>query len=182
MFQGDPGLKNSEKALETAELGMEARSILKSIRTEDAKLAQALHLTRSDLHYFRARFNYYRLSLMRLSDGEREGIEPVLSSFYEKIVAKESQWSEGDEQQPPTPFLAPVEDAAEERAEPTPSSPENKIAEGPAEGRSEKVSSSNSHLITRLSLLKVALQAPPSKENNDLMAKTLDELLEEYQQ
>lgn len=88
-----------------SELGMEARAILKSIQTEDVKLSHAKNLTRSDRHYFRARYNYYKLCLLRLRSEERRAIEPVLSSFHQKIGELERV---DDASREVTPFLHSV--------------------------------------------------------------------------
>jgi hypothetical protein len=108
MTLGERVFRDFDLKDENSILGMESRSILKSIQTEEAKLAQSTHPTRSDLHYFRARHNYYRLSLLRLPAEERDLLEPVLGRFFERIVTFE-QLADGPIEKTPAPFLQTVE-------------------------------------------------------------------------
>lgn len=146
-------------------LGMEARSILRSIRTEHGKLAQSPQLARSDLHYFRARHNYYRLSLMRLEPLERQILEPVLAKFRDKIHESERGGSESRElekrEAQPTPFLAPVELEAKEPAVKESSIPE--LREPSKTSVSESVLKS---ILMELELVEIALTAEASNERN----------------
>lgn len=96
-----------EEAAEVLNLGIESRSILKSIQTEESKLVQAHQLTRSDLHYFRARYHYYRLSLLRLPPEERSVLEPVLARFFGRIQKAESASSDLVDK-PAPPFIHAV--------------------------------------------------------------------------
>jgi len=135
MYQGDPtinGTRSDHDQMKLDQLGAEAKAILKSIQTEDTKLQQSGQLMRSDLHYFRARFNYYRLSLMRLLPEERKALEPILSNFRCHIVENEAGVGDSKSETSYTPFLAPVEKAsasASKAAEPAAVSSMGQISE-----------------------------------------------------
>ncbi len=104
-----------------SELGIESRSILKSITTEESKLLQSKQVTKSDLHYFRARYNYYRLSLLRLPQEERRALEPHLGRFLGRII--EAERLDNGETVYPRAFLQAIDsrsvgtEAAKARAE-----------------------------------------------------------------
>ncbi|TVQ77681.1 MAG: hypothetical protein EA369_08845 [Bradymonadales bacterium] len=120
--QMEAGRQPAVVKIDLSQLGSEAQSMLRSIRTENAKLCQAKALAQSDVHYFRARHNYYRLSLRHLQNEERKLLEPVLVKFRENIWDCESRLGlalkEGRESI--TPFLTPVE---QENPAPAPVSP-----------------------------------------------------------
>lgn len=160
MYQTDQSIEPAAQS----DLGIEARSILKSIQTEHSKLKQSSSIAQSDLHYFRARFNYYRLSLTRLLPKERESLEPHLSSFYEEIAALESGQATGLEVERPTPFLEPVEPKPE---------PEVRVTEEVA-----SPASVSKEAIDQLKLLRLALEAEPSKSGNQLIAHQLDTVIQ----
>lgn len=152
MFNGDFILHDPDlnDPLALARLGPEARSILKSIQTEDTKLQSSTSPARSDLHYFRARFNYYRLSLLRLLPEEKSVLEPILARFLHRIVAFEGDV--GTPESSFTPFLAPVEKFVAPRASP-------QAASAPAAANTPlKSSRSNAEeIISQLHLIKMAL-------------------------
>lgn len=177
--------------LVVARLGPEARSILKSIQTEDAKMQGSSSLARSDLHYFRARFNYYRLSLLRLLPEEKSILEPVLAQFLHRIVGFEREMGSGEPNF--TPFLAPVERAAEK----LPERANEKVYEKPLERSSDRVSSqtidkalssnpipsqsfnsrlktSTEDLVSQLTLIKMALSSEIDSHGRRILADGIE--------
>lgn len=173
MFQGDPTIREGFRKTHSESLGMEARSILKSIQTETAKLEQSEDLARSDLHYFRARFNYYRLSLMRLLPAEREILEPVLSHFMELIAAREINGHEKLAASNPSRSPAFLEKVVEKFPQ------QNSEAQKVLNYRNEGLSSSmKEELISELSVLKMALSAEASNQGNRHIARSLEKVID----
>jgi hypothetical protein len=184
MLQEDPqmGSPSPIVRVDLNELGMEAQSILKSIRTEHAKLMQSPSIALSDLHYFRARHNYYRLSLVRLLTSERKMLEPVLGKFREAIFEVERRFEQGGSVLEPsksvTPFLTPVQETSSyqpqisapevgQKSEPTRpvseinSGAPNRSDENRPRKRSTEVSAEwVEKLQGDLELLELALEAP----------------------
>jgi hypothetical protein len=168
-------------------LGIEARSILKSLETEAAKLGQFEVLTRTDRHYFRARFNYYKLSILRLRGEEREVLEPMLQSFHEKIIQREFELESQDFK--PTPFLEAVPKSEPVRAPRPAPSAESKI-EPRVEPRFESLPEPDGILSTRsprgalqqiaqeLALVRLALEAEPNRTSQKIIAQAVDRMLE----
>jgi hypothetical protein len=156
MFNGDFTIQDAEMydPIAIAKLGPEARSILKSIQTEDSKLQSASQPARSDLHYFRARFNYYRLSLLRLLPEEKAVLEPVLATFLHRIVAFEGDAGAG--QPGVTPFLTTVEKLSSSRptTERTVVQPTSSATNSSS---SRATRSTTEELISQLHLIKMAL-------------------------
>lgn len=177
MFKGDPTFRNERQAhrIDLELLGMEARSILKSIRTEHLKLSQSNQVAQSDLHYFRARYNYYKLSLLRLDESEKDLLNPVLKGFKEAIQSLERNSFEAENHAPePTPFLAPVSVKTPEPAE--------DLAEREARPPQEALQalSQNSELEkaeNELRLIQLALRAEASTENNELISEAVSRVL-----
>lgn len=170
-------------ATASSQLSIEAKSILKSVQTEDAKLSQSSNLTRSDFHYFRARFNYYRLSLMRLPGNEREVLEPVLGRFLDKITQNEvAAHTENPVLEKPRPFLEAVgsqalkvvpEKSAEPVLEPIPTQIEKSA---PLRADLSK------KLISQLKMIKMALQAEPTKEGQKTLSEGIDRMIDHLQE
>lgn len=156
-------MEGSNILVDEVRLSMEARSIYKSIQTERTKLVQSSNLSRSDLHYFRARFNYYRLSLLRLDPEEKQTLEPILSQFLEKIVERE-----GEGERPAPPFLEAVEKTPPHQTKHAESAP---VFEKPALIR-------ESSLNDELQLVRLALSAEPSAKTNQLLIRKLDQIIE----
>lgn len=173
-------LSNMTK-LQLDQLGMEARSILKSIRTEHAKLDQSKAVATQDLHYFRARYNYYRLSLMRLTSEERKLLEPFLSEFRASIVKREA--FAGNEAEAPeaqvTPFLAPVDEKVEPEPTPEPEAVDSVAHDQPDQEEREVPVSEDlkASLRSELSLVKLALGAKASAESNEIISQAVDRML-----
>lgn len=196
MFQGDPTISSPVNSGKAKLLGMEAQSILKSIRTEHTKMLQSKTIARSDLHYFRARHNYYRLSLMRLEPHEREGLEGVLQDFRSKISEIEALTIDGPMETVHTPFLAPVEtsEAETKRQEQVTDritstlQPNRQVAvEGPASSPAfveMKVSSNTlsealvDEFVSELSLLQLALKAEASNQNNAICSAAVERVVQ----
>lgn len=196
MFQGDPTISNSVNSSKPKLLGMEAQSILKSIRTEHSKMLQSKSIARSDLHYFRARHNYYRLSLMRLEPHEREGLEGVLQEFRSKISEIEALTIDGPMETVHTPFLAPVETSEPELKKPDPASdritstsqPKTQpVVEQPSSSPAfveMKVSSNTlsealvDEFVSELSLLQLALKAEASNQNNAICSAAVERVVQ----
>jgi hypothetical protein len=175
MFSGDPNFPRVDKNSAT-NLGMEARSILKSIRTEETKLVNSTDTTRSDHYYFRARANYYKLSLLRLTPEERQMLEPVLARFHKSIQDVEDRVKGTKE--PLTPFLEAVEkvpdisapEARQPAAEPV-------RAELP---RGQKIDSDYAdNLVSQLSLLQLALNAELSAESKKILGDGVQRIIRE---
>ena len=199
MFRGDedePGLELLVESLgleqrepKAPALGMEAQSILKSIETEMQKLQQFDALARTDRHYFRARFNYYKLSILRLRSEERAHLEPKIGKFFGLIMEKEMA-SDAVPEVVHTPFLEPVRSrpsfvppssgsgvAAEPIVEPrAPILPQPSRQPMNAEG-SNVSNRSSVDVLSELQLIKMALQVAPSVEGNRLMSEAVDRVL-----
>ena len=168
MYSGDPRFFDSDKQ---AELGMEARSILKSIKTEESKLSHSNNITRSDHYYFRARHNYYKLSLLRLSPEERTAIEPVLARFQQKIASLEEEVSRNGETEKVTPFLAAVEpQRSDERMGKT-----DKKASASAD--TNELDSFSTELVSQLSLIRLALSSDLSASSKQVIIEGLDRVI-----
>ena len=168
MYQGDPtinGTQSDHDQMKLDSLGMEAKAILKSIQTEDSKLQQSGQLMRSDLHYFRARFNYYRLSLMRLLPEERKTLEPVLSNFRCHIVENEAGVGDSKSEASYTPFLAPVEN----KSSPGPKLPEGAVV-------SSKAQASDA-VLNDLRLVRLALTGQISPDSAPILIQALDRVI-----
>jgi hypothetical protein len=158
-------------------LGMEARSIFKSIRTENTKLLQADRSARSDLSYFKARHNYYKLSILRLDPIERQILEPVLAKFRRHI----QDWEMGIQvQTPPTPFLAAVEQAVTPVPESSDEADLNLTAVPVTRSELAKPKSETSATALRseIELIQVALSAEASNERNQVIRSALDRIKE----
>ena len=166
MYYGDWQTEDKSKIV----LGMEARSILKSIQTEASKMAHSGIPTRTDLHYFRARYNYYKLTILRLADSEKQIINPVLADFLDHLVIAEGKLSEKSMEAPP--FLATVAPQVKQA---------KKELEMVEEERKEEVlhHADQSRWLAEIALLRLALQAPASRENNDIVVRALDRLADE---
>lgn len=147
-------------------LGIEAKSILRSIQTEDLKLEQSPQLSRSDLHYFRARYNYYRLSLLRLPPEERSVLEPFMGRFYDRIMRTEL--NSGTIPESPRPFLQSV-------AKPTVPDAGN-VSQTPAPSFSNSLSK-NADIISELRLIKLSLAADLSPEAKKILAESIDRVI-----
>jgi hypothetical protein len=154
-------------------LGMEARSIWRSIQTESSKLEQSGSLARSDLHYFRARFNYYRLSLLRLTPAEREVLEPLLSEFMELIAAREAE--NQDALSPKLPATPPFLESVPEK-QPAVSPDLNQTISSAA--RQIQPDVSRVDVLNRLQVIQMALQAPASQAGNQVIAKSLSSIID----
>lgn len=165
-------------------LGIEARSILKSLETESSKLSQFQSLSRTDRHYFRARFNYYKLSILRLRSEEREYLEPRLQTFHEQIVQREFEIESQDLR--PTPFLEAVPSLsipASSLPPPSVSAAHSNSSHTLVLPASQSMSASISglpvqDLINELQMLKMALQAKPSEDGQKIIAAGVDRILE----
>jgi len=185
MFRGDeddPGLELIAGSLgldrrdpQGPSLGMEAQSILKSIETETQKLQQFDVLARTDRHYFRARFNYYKLSILRLRSEERAHLEPKIGKFFGLIMEKELA-SDAVPEVVHTPFL----EAVKSPSSPVPAQPSS-FASRPASysaPESPKGPSRSSHeVVSELQLIRLALQANPSIEGNRLLGEALERVI-----
>jgi hypothetical protein len=149
-------------------LGMESRSILKSIQTEEAKLVQSQHLTRSDLHYFKARHNYYRLSLLRLPSDERSLLEPSLGRFFEKISRFESREGASEEKAPP--FIHSVDKRELLKAlEPMPE---------PLSQKTKSLENSlGEEILSQLQLIRLALTGDVSSESKKVLCDGVDRII-----
>lgn len=163
---------------EASVLGMESRSILKSIQTEEAKLVQSNHLTRSDLHYFRARHNYYRLSLLRLPSEERSVLEPVLGRFFERILNFEER-DESALERSPAPFLQTVERPPPSRSLTmvTPGS-SNPRAADPLPGMPSISSSTLLEVVSQLQLVRLALGGDFGPDGKKILIEGMDRVLQ----
>ncbi len=165
-------------------LGIEARSILKSLETESSKLGQFQSLSRTDRHYFRARFNYYKLSILRLRSEEREFLEPRLQTFHEQIVQREFEIESQDLR--PTPFLEAVPSLSiaastlPPASAPVPVPNHSHTLVLPASNSSSAAMSNSlaQDLINELQMLKMALQAKPSEDGQKIIAAGVDRILE----
>jgi|GEM_PF-5039456 len=185
MYQGDPTIYTRSSDVHPSaehQLGIEARSILKSIQTEHAKLSQSGFVARSDLHYFRARYNYYRLSLMRLIPDERCLLEPVLFSFRSKIVEKEAQLESGtpaeESKAPFTPFLSPVEkNDVVQKEEKNPFSELEKKLPDLEDKKPSFQEDLARELLSELSLVRMALTSRVSSEGNQIIADAVDRVI-----
>lgn len=160
----------------SSSLSMEARSILRSIQTESSKLEQASLLARSDLHYFRARFNYYRLSLLRLSPQERNVLEPILSHFMELIAAREAESQESLSPKLPStpPFLESVAESQKK---------ESAVFDESATAKPERQEEAKVayDILGNLQVIQMALQAPASSSGNQIIAKQISHLIQEFE-
>lgn len=175
-------------AFSSSLLGIESRSILKSIQTEYTKLTQAQLLTRSDLHYFRARYNYYRLSLLRLPPEERVVLEPFLGRFIEQIMTAESR--EGSAPDAPSPFLQSVSPSIKPGVStvssahaPLPQAPAaaQNMAEFPELEASSVSSSSLVQAVGELRLLKLSLHAELGADSKKILADSIDRVISNIQ-
>ena len=165
MYSGDPRFFDSNKQVE---LGMEARSILKSIRTEESKLVSSPNVSSSDLYYFRARHNYYKLSLLRLSQEERSAVEPDLARFQQKIANFEEGASKLIKKEKVTPFLEAVEPQ------------KNGVKETPKSleiDSDENSRNSSSEMKSQLSLIRLALSSDLSISSKQVVIEGLDRLI-----
>ncbi len=198
MFRGDeddPGLELIAESLgldrrdsQGPALGMEAQSILKSIETETQKLQQFDLLARTDRHYFRARFNYYKLSILRLRAEERAHLEPKIGKFFGLIMEKELA-SDAVPEAVHTPFLeavkapaapafrSPVEPALDVKALSQPSSFVSRPSSQPSAELPKGPSRSSQEVVSELQLIRLALQANPSVEGNRLLGEAVDRLI-----
>jgi hypothetical protein len=173
-FKQDAAVPKEADFDEASKLGMEARSILKSIRTEESKLLYSSNLTRSDRHYFRARADYYRLSLKRLPTEERIYLEPSLARFNERITRLEHE--DGIVEAKPLPFLAPVEKTSVDSqilaASENLSLPEIKttLPNFPSQVISETIS--------QLSLVQMALSADINADSRRILAEGLERVID----
>lgn len=188
MFHGDPTFKSpSQKVSVDLELlGMEARSILRSIRTEHAKLTQAESVAQSDLHYFRARYNYYKLSLLRLDEGEKQMLEPVLKLLKTSIIAAERVSFESVQEEEPAPFLAAVERKSVQ-SEPAPVRSSDQ-----AERATEKTKAASSAMAlqsleaktgleaieSELQLVRLALSGEINPQAKTVLAQSIDRVID----
>ncbi len=183
---------NSE-AFSSSLLGIESRSILKSIQTEYTKLSQSALLTRSDLHYFRARYNYYRLSLLRLPQEERVVLEPFLGRFIEQIISAEGR--DGGAPEAPPPFLQSVTPAKQGNAtvpgnvvesvglsapvnlasprQDIRVSAQREISASTISGEGEALRQA----VSELQLLKLSLQAELGSESKKILADSIDRII-----
>jgi len=160
-------------------LGMEARSVFRSIRTEQNKLTQSGHVSRTDLSYFHARYNYYKLSLMRLDPIERQILEPVLGMFREKLATLETGSAEMPQ---PTAFLTSVEKrtVAEEKhapVTPIPASAVSVTAPLPEDEElieNPKVGIKREAILAELDLISIALSAEASNQRNSVIKLAID--------
>lgn len=179
MFSGDFTVQDLslDDPFAIAQLGPEARSILKSIQTEDAKLKSSGQPARSDLHYFRARFNYYRLSLLRLQPEEKSVLEPVLARFLHHIVNLESEAGEGE--RGVTPFLAPVEKYSPPRTTTTTSSaavpPTTAYTSAATQPRATRLA--NEEILSQLHLIKMALASDIDALGRKALSDGLDRVI-----
>ena len=174
MFQSD---FQQDGAGASLGLGMEARSILRSIQTESSKLEQASLLARSDLHYFRARFNYYRLSLLRLSPNERGVLEPILSHFMELIAAREAENQES--LSPKLPSTPPFLESVAERQKKEPFALDDQAS--PASNKQAEAKTAHD-ILGHLQLIQMALQAPATSSGNQIIAKQVSHIIQELEQ
>lgn len=199
MFQEDPqmGSPSAIIRIDLSELGMEAQSILKSIRTEHGKLAQSQNLALSDLHYFRARYKYYRLSLMRLLPNERKSLEPVLDKFREAIYEVERSFEDSGSFEPKqsvTPFIVPVEEVVESSSTSafvSRPAPETKnLTASPAKsdsnvgsqiGSSTSASALIAELRSELELIDMALEAPISEQRKQTIQKNIKRIIRQLE-
>jgi len=151
-------------------LGMEARSVFRSIRTEQNKLTQSGQVSRTDLSYFHARYNYYKLSLMRLDPIERQILEPVLGMFREKLAT----WETGSAERPqPTAFLTSVEKPVERIVEKVvPAKVE--VSEDDDLVELPKSESDRSAILAELDLISIALEAEASNQRNSVIKSAVD--------
>lgn len=181
MFNGDFTIRDwelGEDPVALAKLGPEARSILKSIQTEDSKLMSAASPTRSDVHYFRARFNYYRLSLLRLLPEEKSTLEPTLSKFLGHIVKFEMEGGSAD-QPAVTPFLTSVAREPRGFAAPAPTVASASPAGGQNQRPTDAVAPLNSaqDVISQLTLIKMALASDIDHSARKILAEGLDRVI-----
>lgn len=198
MFQGDPkfrGLNSEVMQKDSADiLGMEAKSILRSIQTEHSKLVQSAALSHSDLHYFRARYNYYRLSLLRLEDSERQSLQKALNLFRSQIAEAEigGKTSNRVEESAPAPFLEEVTAKAarpeidcssesiiaverDEFSEVKTAVPANTPAlQKTGEPKKEAI-------LSELNLLQIALSAEASNDRNSICSQAISRLIQKVQ-
>lgn len=181
MHWGKNTFDGSSVMVDESRLGMEARSIYKSIKTEEAKLIQYSNPTRSDLHYFRARFNYYRLSLLRLNAEEKALLEPVLSQFLDRIVR-----IEGGEETSAPPFLEAVETQPEQEANAAAelvaeaAAPASKPVPEPQVYQPKKKLQPGADLSVKeqLKLIQMALRVEASEDGNTLISKSLQAVID----
>jgi hypothetical protein len=198
MFRGDeddPGLELIAESLgldrrdpQGPSLGMEAQSILKSIETETQKLQQFDVLARTDRHYFRARFNYYKLSILRLRSEERAHLEPKIGKFFGLIMEKELA-SDAVPEVVHTPFLeavkppsspvfrTPSEPVLDVKVPAQPSSFASRPASYSAPESPKGPSRSSHEVVSELQLIRLALQANPSIEGNRLLGEALERVI-----
>lgn len=167
-----------------AHLGIEAKSILKSIETEATKLRQFDGLSRTDRHYFRARFNYYKLSILRLREKEREILEPRLIEFHQQITQREFETGGDPSDVQHTPFLEAVKPV---KVEPVVEMPKIKVPDVPPPGF---ILNSNHHsaapvaqpfdrdaVLSELAILKLALKAQPTIEGQKVISDCVDRII-----
>jgi len=147
-------------------LGIEARSILKSIETETQKLIQFDSLSRTDRHYFRARFNYYKLSILRLRSDEREILEPKLVVFHQDICQREFESGADPSDVKHAPFL----DVVRKEISSSHPRPSRETATSIAADLQES-------LVSELSMVKLALQAKPSADSQRIIADAIDRMI-----
>ena len=139
-------------------LGFEARSILRSIRTEHSKLCQLGQVSSPDLPYFKARFNYYRLSLMRLDPYEKSLLEPVLNKFRDRIAEVEK----GDITPNTEISLSSKSEATENE----------KFVEPESDARSISLK----EIAEELHLVEIALMAECSAERNQTIRRAVEKI------
>ena len=157
--------------LHDEQLGMEARSILKSIQTEHSKLVHAKQLTRSDRHYFRARHNYYKSSLLRLTATEQKILEPLLTEFHHQISKLEiGQEVIKSNEERSAPFLQLVE---------TSEKPENNFSIGNSIFSNQKGELRS--VVHQLQLIKLAFSAELSVQGQKIVEMGLDRALLELE-
>ncbi len=160
-------------------LGIEARSILKSIETETVKLKQFEVMSRTDRHYFRARFNYYKLSILRLRSEERDFLEPRLVSFYQEICQREIEGGNDPTDLPrPTAILEPVPTAPKAVERPLSVSSKGDLLpslEASPTPKDLKVT------VQELQLIRMALQAEPSKTGQQMISAALDRVISQLE-
>lgn len=179
MFSGDPNFPSLDQA-SASKLGMEARSILKSIHTEESKLVNSTNVTRSDHYYFRARHNYYKLSLLRLCAEERQVLEPVLAKFQKQIHS----FTEGIDEKAKehfTPFLESVEKLGPkaELRNKNEVLPEAQIKAAEPQVYTPKAMSADfaEELISQLSLLQLALNAELSPSSKKVLGDGVQRII-----
>jgi len=167
-----------EQSPEPRSLGMEARSILKSIETEDSKLVHASALTRSDRHYFRARYNYYRLCLIRLNPEERAGLEPSLSRFLAHISGLEAKEDAVDLEKP-SAFLGPVQSVSKP-SNSRPEAPRQSFSDHPLKSAdSLNLDTLKADIVAQLTLVQLALKAEATPESQRIVIQGIERVIKD---